>query len=136
MIIQKEISLPACKQGMHLITGLIIQSLPEMPASGILHLFLKHTSAAIVLNENADPSVRYDLESFVNRLVPEHNPGYTHTLEGADDMPAHIKSSLLGQSLTIPISGYKLNLGTWQGIYLCEFRNGFQQRTIVATIYG
>jgi len=105
-----------------------------LPDQGMLNILIKHTSAAITLNENADPAVRDDFESFISRMVPENQPYYLHTLEGADDMPAHIKSSLFGAELTIPITNHRLNLGTWQGIYLCEFRNHGGRRKIVVTI--
>ncbi len=112
-----------------------MQALPSLPDTGMLHLFIKHTSAGLTINENADPSVRVDFESIFNKIVPEHLPFLTHTLEGPDDMPAHIKASLVGASITIPISRGQLNLGTWQGIYLCEFRNHGGRRTLVATIW-
>lgn len=134
MIHQKEIILPSFKRGFHLITDVIVREIGPMPETGLLNIFLKHTSAGLTINENADPSVRYDFESFINKLIPENHPLYTHILEGDDDMPAHIKSSLFGNTLTIPISGSKLALGTWQGIYLCEFRNYGGARSILATI--
>ncbi len=134
MIKQKEISLPPFDRGFHLITRYIEQELPELPDTGLVNILLKHTSAAITLNENADPTVREDFESFMSRLVPENQPYYIHTLEGADDMPAHIKSSLFGATLTIPISNGRLNLGTWQGVYLCEFRNHGGPRHLLLTI--
>ena len=136
MIKQKEINLPPFDRGFHLITRYIDQALPELPDSGLVNILLKHTSAAITLNENADPTVRDDFESFISRLVPENPPYYIHTLEGADDMPAHIKSSLFGATLTIPVSNGRLNLGTWQGIYLCEFRNYGGSRRLVLTIWS
>jgi len=102
----------------------------------IFHLFIKHTSAGLTINENADPSVRVDFESILNKIVPENEPYLTHTLEGSDDMPAHIKSTLVGSSISIPITNHQLNLGTWQGIYLCEFRNYGGKRQLVATIYS
>jgi secondary thiamine-phosphate synthase enzyme len=136
MIKQKEISLPPFERGFHLITRYIEQELTELPDSGLVNILLKHTSAAITLNENADPTVRKDFESFFSRLVPENQPYYIHTLEGADDMPAHIKSSLFGATLTIPVSSGRLNLGTWQGIYLCEFRNHGGRRRIVLTVWS
>lgn len=135
MIEQLEITLPAFKRGYHLITDLIEQKLTKLPEKGLIHLFLQHTSAGLSLNENADPSVRYDFETFMNKLVPENDPSFIHVLEGSDDMPAHLKSSLIGANLTIPISNYKLNLGIWQGIYLCEFRNHGGIRKLVVTIY-
>ncbi len=134
MVQQFEIRLPNYKKGFHLITHLIINGIDKFPAFGILHVHIKHTSAALTLNENADPSVRADFENYFNRLVPENTPFFTHTDEGADDMPAHIKSSLLGNSVTIPITNHKLNLGTWQGIYLCEFRNFGGNRNLIVTI--
>lgn len=134
MIYQKHIRLPEFRRGYHLITNFIETQL-DLPETGLLNLFIQHTSAALTINENADPSVRHDFETILNTLVPENQPEYTHTLEGDDDMPAHIKSSLMGPSLTIPITNGRLNLGTWQGIYLCEFRNFGGHRNIVATIY-
>jgi secondary thiamine-phosphate synthase enzyme len=136
MIRQIEILLPQFKRGYHLITNLIERQLNDLPDHGILNIFIQHTSAAITINENADPTVRDDFESFMNKLIPENTNLYSHTMEGKDDMPAHIKSSLLGQSLTIPISSHKLNLGIWQGIYLCEFRNNGGSRRLVVTIYS
>lgn len=134
MVEQFELSLPAFKRGYHLITELIERQLPKLPEKGLVNLLLQHTSAGISLNENADPSVRYDFETFMNKLVPENDPGFIHVLEGADDMPAHLKSSLIGASLNLPITNHRLNLGTWQGIYLCEFRNSGGRRKLVVTI--
>ncbi len=136
MIWQKEISLSPSRRGYHLITKQITDHLPELPKAGLLHILIKHTSAGITLNENADPSVRYDFERFMNMLVPENHPLYVHTDEGPDDMPAHLKASLLGQTLTLPITNGALNLGTWQGIYLCEFRNYGGSRKLVLTVYS
>ena len=136
MIQQREIALPPHSRGYHLITQQVLQALPELPQTGLLHLFIKHTSAGLTINENADPSVREDFEQIFNRLVPENQPYLTHTLEGADDMPAHIKAALVGSSVTIPISNGAPNLGIWQGIYLCEFRNRGGSRKLVATIYS
>ncbi|MDP4207852.1 MAG: secondary thiamine-phosphate synthase enzyme YjbQ [Bacteroidota bacterium] len=136
MIEQLEITLPAYRRGFHLITRVIEQYLPSLPEKGLINILIKHTSAALTINENADPSVRTDFENVFSKLVPENQSYYTHTLEGADDLPAHIKSSLLGQSLTIPITNHCLNLGTWQGIYLCEFRNYGGSRELVVTIYS
>ena len=136
MISQAEISVNVGARGYHLITQQIIENMPSMPEQGLLHVFIKHTSAGLTLNEDADPSVRVDFEKFMNKLIPENDPVYTHTMEGPDDMPAHLKSSLLGNSLTIPITRGKLNLGTWQGIYLCEFRNYSNSRKIVLTVYS
>lgn len=134
MVTQTEFSLPPFKRGIHLITNEICQNL-HLPKVGLLHLFVKHTSCALSINENADPDVRTDMARIFDTLIREGEPYYQHTLEGADDMPAHAKSSIVGVSLTIPITDYKLNLGTWQGIYLCEFRNYGGARKIVATIY-
>ena len=134
MIEQFEIVLPVYKGGYHLITDLIERQLPNLPEKGLVNILIQHTSAGICLNENADPSVRYDFETFMNKLVPENYPAFTHVLEGSDDMPAHLKSSLIGASLTIPITNHKLNLGTWQGIYLCEFRNFGGRRKLVVTV--
>lgn len=131
---QINIKLPAYRRGFHLITDLIVRQLGPLPEAGLLHLFLQHTSAALTINENADPTVRYDLEKWFDRLVGERDPLYTHTLEGDDDMPAHIKTAIIGHSLSIPIAGGKPALGIWQGIYLCEFRNHAGSRHIVATI--
>ena len=136
--LQKEISLPAYPRGFHLITREIIQALTDISKIGIGHLqvFIKHTSASLTINENADPTVRKDFESHFNKFVPEDAPYYQHDYEGSDDMPAHIKSSLLGASVVIPITNGRLNLGTWQGIYLCEHRNHGGPRKIVLTAMG
>ena len=134
MVEHKEIVMPAFPRGFHLITRLIEQELPELPESGIITLFLRHTSAALTLNENADPTVRQDFESFISRLVPEGEPYLRHVLEGPDDMPAHIKSSLFRTTLTIPICRGRLDLGTWQGIYLCEFREHGGRRRITMSL--
>jgi secondary thiamine-phosphate synthase enzyme len=134
MVEQIEITLPPFRKGYHLITELIERKLPDLPEKGLLNILIQHTSAAISLNENADPSVRVDFETFMNKLVPENDPGLVHVFEGSDDMPAHLKSSLIGASLTIPIMNHELNLGTWQGIYLCEFRNMGGRRRLVITI--
>ena len=134
MFDQFEITLPTFKRGYHLVTDLIEHQLPKLPEKGLVHLLLQHTSAGISLNENADPSVRYDFETFMNKLVPENDPSFVHILEGSDDMPAHLKSSLIGASLTLPITNHRLNLGIWQGIYLCEFRNFGGRRKLVVTI--
>ena len=136
MIKQFEIKLRAYPKGFHLITKMVNDRISELPDSGLVHILLKHTSAGITLNENADPSVRIDFESFMNKLIPENDLVYTHIFEGADDMPAHLKSSLIGQTLMIPVSNGHLNLGTWQGIYLCEFRNHGGPRKLVITIYS
>jgi len=133
---QKEFTLSAKRRGCHLVTREILENLPQpLPKVGLLNLFVKHTSCALSINENADPDVRTDLEKIMNHIVKENEPYYDHTLEGSDDMPAHAKSSLFGVSITIPISNGRLNLGTWQGIYLCEFRDYGGSRHIVATIY-
>ena len=126
--------MPPYKRGYHLITSLIENQLGKLPETGILHLFIKHTSAGLTINENADPSVRVDFETIFNKLIPENSPDYIHTMEGSDDMPAHIKASLIGNAVSIPITNARLNMGTWQGIYLCEFRNYGGARKIVATI--
>jgi secondary thiamine-phosphate synthase enzyme len=132
---QVEFQLPAYPRGYHLITGAVIRQLPELPQTGMLHLFIQHTSAALTINENADPDVRVDFESVVNHIVPENLPFLTHTLEGPDDMPAHVKAAFFGNSISIPITRGRLNLGTWQGIYLCEFRNRSGGRRLVATVF-
>lgn len=137
MIEQIEFRLPAKMRGCHLITGEIMRRLPRpLPRVGLLNVFVKHTSCGLTINENADPDVRTDMDKILNHLVPENQPYYDHMMEGADDMPAHAKSSLMGVSLTIPISNGQLNLGTWQGIYLCEFRDYGGERTIVVSVYS
>jgi secondary thiamine-phosphate synthase enzyme len=135
---QKEISLQAKSRGFHLITQEIESQVPELRRYkiGLAHVFIQHTSAALALNENADPTVRQDMESHFNRLVPEDTPYFIHTFEGPDDMPAHIKAVLLGSSVTVPIKDGRLNLGTWQGIYLCEHRNRGGRRHLVITLTG
>lgn len=138
MWIQKTLKLSPHGRGFHLIDAEVEAALPELAQLqvGLLHLFLQHTSASLSINENADPTVRTDLESHFNVMVPENAAYYEHTLEGPDDMPAHIKSSLLGNSLSIPISDGRLNLGTWQGIYLCEHRDRAGGRNLVLTLHG
>ena len=138
MWIQKEILLQPRQRGFHLITDEVINNVPELIdiSIGSLSIFIKHTSASLTINEDADPTVRIDFESYFNEAVPENAPYYKHTIEGPDDMPAHLKSSILGSSITVPISDGKLNLGTWQGIYLCEHRNKKPTRKIVITING
>lgn len=138
MWIQKEIRLKPRSRGFHLVTDEIVAQLPELRQIniGLLHVFIKHTSAALTLNENADPTVRMDFENFFNRAVPEDQPYYRHKDEGSDDMPAHLKSSLLGCSLTLPINSGRLNVGIWQGIYLCEHRNHGGGRSLVLTLHG
>jgi secondary thiamine-phosphate synthase enzyme len=137
-IFQHEITLPAFARGFHIITAIIEKSFPELRTleAGQLHVFIKHTSASVTINENADPSVRKDFESHFNKMVPEDAPYYIHNQEGPDDMPAHIKSSLLGSSVIVPITKGKLNLGTWQGIYLCEHRDHGGPRKLVLTAFG
>ena len=134
--IQKEITLTSSPRGFHIITNKILEHIPEIQEieAGILHVFIKHTSASLTINENADPSVRADFESWFNKSVCENEPYYIHTMEGADDMPAHLKTSILGNSVQIPVTGGRLNLGTWQGIYLCEHRNHGGGRKIVITL--
>jgi secondary thiamine-phosphate synthase enzyme len=134
MITQTEFSIRARNRGFHLITDEIERNLPVLPEMGLLHLFLKHTSAALTINENADPYVQTDMGSIFDRMVREREPYYEHTLEGDDDMPAHAKSTLAGVSLSIPITHGRLNMGIWQGMYLCEFRNKGENRKLVATI--
>ena len=133
---QYTITLPEFQRGYHLITHLIEKELDDLPETGIIHLFIRHTSAGLTINENADPSVRSDFESFMNDLIPENHPVYSHIFEGADDMPAHLKSSIIGHAVTIPISNHRLSLGTWQGIYLCEFRNRGGRRKVTVTVFS
>ena len=137
-LIQREIELPQFSRGFHLITNTIVKSLPELStiASGQLQVFIKHTSASLSINENADPTVRKDFESFFNKTVPENASYFIHTDEGPDDMPAHIKSSLLGCSVLVPVTDGRMNLGTWQGVYLCEHRNRGGSRRLVLTLMG
>ncbi|MBE0650834.1 MAG: YjbQ family protein [Bacteroidales bacterium] len=136
MIKQKEISLPAMHKGFHLIDNIVLNAIGELPETGLMNLFIKHTSAALMLNENADSDVRVDLNTLFDKIAPEGAPFYTHTLEGKDDMPAHFKTAVLGTSLTIPITNHRLNTGTWQGIYFCEFRNHGGNRKLVITVYS
>jgi secondary thiamine-phosphate synthase enzyme len=135
---QREIRLAARPRGFHLVTGEVLDRLPELGSVGVgmLHLLIRHTSASLTLGENASPAVRRDYESWFDRAVPEDAPYWTHTLEGPDDMPAHIKASLLGPTLSLPVSGGRLALGTWQGIYLCEHRDASGARSLVATLHG
>ncbi len=137
MWIQKRITLPSFARGFHLITSEIIRSIPELSefSVGWLHIFIQHTSASLSINENADPDVRVDMETAMNEICPESMP-FVHTCEGPDDMPAHVKSSLIGSGLTVPISDGQLALGTWQGIYLCEHRNRASGRSLVLTVFG
>ncbi len=134
MIVQKLLTLPAFPKGSHLITDKVMKALGELPETGLLQIFIQHTSAALAINENADPTVRHDMDLAFDHLVPENQSYYQHTIEGPDDMPAHIKSVLAGSSVSIPITGKKLNLGTWQGIYLMEFRNVASPRSLVLTV--
>jgi secondary thiamine-phosphate synthase enzyme len=135
---QSELSLKPYARGFHLITGEVLNSISEIGniEIGMLQVFIKHTSASLTINENADPTVRLDFESHMNKMVPENMPYYLHNYEGPDDMPAHIKSSLMGSSVQIPITNGKLNLGVWQGIYLCEHRNNASGRKVVITAFG
>lgn len=135
---QKELRLKPYNRGFHLVTGQILRAIPEIDLiqQGFLQVFIKHTSASLTINENADPTVRTDFESHMNKMVPENATYYIHTYEGADDMPAHIKASLVGCSVQIPITNGKLNLGIWQGIYLCEHRNSALGRDLVLTVWG
>ncbi len=136
MIQQIEITLRPQRRGFHLVTDEILRQLPQLPKTGMMNLFVKHTSCALSINENWDPSVRADLETIFDKLVPDGAPYYEHSLEGPDDMPAHAKSVMAGVSLNIPITNGALNLGTWQGIYLCEFRDQGGSRRVVVTIMG
>ncbi len=138
MWLQRTVQLPAQRRGFHLITDAILAQLPELASIqvGIAHLFIQHTSASLALNENVEPEVRADLEAHFNQLVAENEPHYTHTYEGPDDMPAHIKAVLIGSNITVPITGGRLNLGTWQGLYLCEHRDRARGRRIVVTLHG
>lgn len=138
MWIQKTITLSPKSRGFHIITHDVLENIPELKdlKTGILQLFIKHTSASLTINENADPTVRTDFESHFNMLAPENQSYYQHTFEGSDDIPAHLKASLLGSSVSIPITDGKLNLGTWQGIYLCEHRNRGSDRKLIITIQG
>lgn len=135
---QKEIQLQSFNRGYHLITESVISAIPEIAEVqiGQLQVFIKHTSASLTINENADPTVRLDFESHLNKIVPENQPYYKHVCEGPDDMPAHIKTSLIGTSIQIPITNGRLNLGIWQGIYLCEHRNDALGRRLVVTVFG
>ncbi|SDS80330.1 secondary thiamine-phosphate synthase enzyme [Maribacter dokdonensis] len=137
-LFQRQFSLPPYQRGFHIITSLILERLPEIQEIdvGMLQVFIKHTSASLTINENADPTVREDFESYINRFVPENEPYFKHNYEGSDDMPAHIKASLMGASVQVPVSNGKLNIGIWQGIYLCEHRNYASGRNIVLTLWG
>ena len=133
---QVEVNLKPMPKGFHLITGEIMRQLRQLPKTGLMNVFVKHTSCGLSINENCDPDVREDMETIFNKLVPEKRPEYMHTLEGSDDMPAHAKSVLSGVSLTIPITNGRLNLGTWQGIYFNEYRNHGGTRKLIVTIMG
>jgi secondary thiamine-phosphate synthase enzyme len=135
---QRQVRLEARPRGFHLVTREVVEALPEIQdtAVGLLHVFIRHTSASLTLNENASPDVRRDFETWFSEAVPDGAPYFTHTLEGADDMPAHVKASLLGPSLSLPVSAGRLALGTWQGIYLCEHRDHGGPRTLVLTLQG
>ena len=135
---QSQLKLKPYSRGFHLITDFVIKSIPEIKEIkiGILQIFIKHTSASLTINENADPTVRTDFENHLNKMVPENEPYYTHNYEGSDDMPAHIKTSLMGSNVQIPITNGELNLGIWQGIYLCEHRNYGSSRSLVITAFG
>lgn len=136
MIIQKEITLPPYRKGLHIIDQEINKAIGNFPEKGLLNIYIKHTSAGLTINENADPDVRIDLLTLLEKMAPEGAPFYEHTMEGPDDMPAHFKSSVFGPSLTVPVSNHGLNLGTWQSIYLCEFRNHGGARKLVLTLYS
>jgi secondary thiamine-phosphate synthase enzyme len=137
-VFQQTVTLTEKKRGFHLITGEVIRALPQITEikAGVCHVFIQHTSASLTINENADPTVRKDFEMFFNKTVIENDPDYKHDYEGPDDMPAHLKASLLGSSITIPITNGRLALGTWQGIYLCEHRNHIGSRSVVITAWG
>ena len=138
MWVQKKINLLAKQRGFHLVSNEIITAIPELKQIkvGLLHLFIQHTSASLAINENADPDVRIDMEAYFNQAIPENEPYYRHVLEGSDDMPAHLKSVVLGGDLTIPVANGQLQMGIWQGIYLCEHRNSAGNRKIIATLNG
>lgn len=136
MIRQTEFSLKPVSRGFHLVTGEIMRQLPQLPEQGLLNLFVKHTSCGLCINENADSDVRADMREIFDRMIPENEPYYRHTMEGSDDMPSHAKSVVSGVSLNIPITRGRLNMGTWQGIYLCEYRDYGGPRHIVATVIG
>lgn len=138
MWVQRTVNLSAKRRGFHLVTDSIVKEVPELAGLdvGLFHLFIQHTSASLAINENADPDVRLDMESYFNQAVPENEPYYQHVLEGADDMPAHLKAVILGESLTIPVSGGRLQMGVWQGIYLCEHRDNGGARNVIVTLHG
>jgi secondary thiamine-phosphate synthase enzyme len=136
MVQQYQLQLPAYSRGFHIITEQVVRVIGSLPQKGLINVFIQHTSAALTISENADPIVLMDFETVFNKLVPENAPYYRHTIEGSDDMPAHIKASLLGSSVTIPVRNGRLQLGTWQGIYLCEFRNRGGRRKLLLTVLG
>ena len=138
MWIQKDITLPQYSRGFHIITDEVIRSISEVKelSVGIIHIFIKHTSASLAINEGADPAVRIDFETFFNKSIPENSPDFIHNDEGPDDMPAHIKSAILGSSLSIPIRNGKADMGTWQDVYLCEHRNNPTRRKLTITVQG
>ena len=135
MIKQKEIVLPTMRKGFHKIDHIVGDAVGPLPETGLINVFVKHTSSGLMLNENADPDVQTDLNALLDRMAPENAPFYKHTMEGSDDMPAHFKSAVLGPSITIPVSNHQLNLGIWQSLYFCEFRNYGGKRKIVVTLY-
>lgn len=135
MILQKEIQLSSISRGFHNIDDVVYNAFDSFPETGLVNIFVKHTSAALMINENADPDVQVDLQNLLDKIAPEGAPFYRHTMEGRDDMPAHFKSSVFGQSITIPITNSRLNMGTWQSLYFCEFRNHGGSRRVVVTVY-
>ena len=135
MIKQKEITLQPMSKGFHNIDDIVETAIEDFPETGLINIFVKHTSAALMINENADPSVRIDLDSLLQKMAPESAPFYKHTMEGPDDMPAHFKTAVFGNSISIPITNYRMNLGTWQSLFFCEFRNYGGSRKIVVTLY-
>lgn len=136
MIRQKEITLPSFSRGFHNIDQYILEALGTLPIAGLINIFVKHTSAGIMINENADPDVMRDLTTLLERAAPENDPAYIHTMEGPDDMPSHFKSAILGHSITVPITDGKMNLGIWQSVFFCEFRNRASNRKLVITLYA
>ena len=135
MIKQKEITLQAMRKGFHNIDNVVETAIDDFPETGLINIFVKHTSAALMINENADPSVRVDIDSLLEKMAPESAPFYKHTMEGPDDMPAHFKTAVFGNSISIPITNGRMNLGTWQSLFFCEFRNYGGSRKIVVTLY-
>ncbi len=135
MIKQKEITLQPMAKGFHNIDVIIENAIDDFPETGLVNIFVKHTSAALMINENADPSVRLDIDSLLEKMAPESAPFYKHTMEGPDDMPAHFKTAVFGNSISIPVTNYRINLGTWQSLFFCEFRNYGGSRKIVVTLY-